>query len=272
MYGVESCLLENKEAASCEGIDSCIKHSRTTQPINKFVRLMGLCMKSDFGFEVLHGIHPSLPFPPLPHCPPPRPLFSSEVGNYCSKLLNGKGWIQPLMKEEVIVRIVFRSAQYAKIAHTLGIVSSWIGELELYNTMCCFQKCGYRKELGDTIKYWLEDCRHFMKDAQTVGLLLTKDIECAVLDLPSAFQVRSDTCAANFAKLVWRSDTLQILYDDLYAAEHLYHTFEDEHRLQWWEDRCRQTFMLVQSLDGKELGLYNYYEEYLKDEGPFKEV
>ncbi len=111
-----------------------------------------------------------------------------------------------------------------------------------------------------------------MKDAQTVGLLLTKDIKSSVQYLASAFQVRSDICAANFSKLAWRSDTLQILYDDLYVAEHLYHTFEDEHSLQWWEDRCRQTFMLVQSLDGKELGLYNYYEEYLKDEGPFKEV
>ena len=124
MYGVELCLLENKEAASCEGIDSCIKHSCTTQPINKFVRLMGLRMKSDFGFEVLHGIRLFPPFPPLPHCPPPRPIFSSKVGKYCFKLLNGKGWIWPLTKEEVIARIVLRSAQHAEIAHASGIVAN----------------------------------------------------------------------------------------------------------------------------------------------------
>ena len=65
---------------------------------------------------------------------------------------------------------------------------------------------------------------------------------------------------------------MQILYDNLYAAERLYHTVEDKHRPQWWEDRCKQTFKLVESLDGKELGLTDYYQEYLKDEGPFKRV
>ena len=73
--------------------------------------------------------------------------------------MSGKGWIWHLTKEEVIVRIVFKSAQNDKISHELGIVANWIGELELQNTMSNFQECGYCEELGDTIKYWLEDCK-----------------------------------------------------------------------------------------------------------------
>ena len=144
-------------------------------------------------------------------------------------------------KKEAIVRIVCRSAQYAEIVHESGIVANWVAELKLDRDMSVFEEGGYQEELGRTIEFRLEDCRHFMKDTCMMGLLLTNDSENAIRDLPVEFRCKGDTRVANFAKLVWKSDTLQILYENLYIAIHLYHTWQytdvtdnkHPHRFQW---------------------------------------